>query len=189
MKVGILALQGAFREHKWALEALGVDTCLVVKPDDIQACEALVIPGGESTTIGRLLDVFGLKEPLLQRTQAGMPLLGTCAGMILLAKEIEGSAQTRLGLLDVTVRRNAFGRQVESFEADLDIPVLGEDSFPGVFIRAPYITRIGPEAEVLCRWENKVVLVRQGRVLAAAFHPELTGDRRLHEFFLTLAGE
>lgn len=169
------------------LDALGVDTCLVTKPADIEACDAMVLPGGESTTIGRLLNVFNLMEPLLERARAGMPLFGTCAGTILLAKEIEGSAQPRLGLLDVAVRRNAFGRQVESFEASLEVPVLGEELFPGVFIRAPYITRVGPETEVLCHLDGKVVLVRQGKVLAATFHPELTGDRRLHRYFLALA--
>ncbi|MDI6632295.1 MAG: pyridoxal 5'-phosphate synthase glutaminase subunit PdxT [Thermoanaerobacteraceae bacterium] len=124
--------------------------------------------------------------PLLERAQQGMPLFGTCAGMVLLAREIEDSAQLRLGLMDVTVRRNAFGRQVESFEADLLIPVLGEQPFRGVFIRAPYVTRVGPEVEVLCWLEDKAVLVRQGKNLAAAFHPELTGDLRLHRYFLTV---
>lgn len=183
-KVGVLALQGAFREHRWALERLGVPALLVNKPEELGAIEALIIPGGESTTIGRLLSVFGLMEPLRERVRAGMAIFGTCAGMILLAKEIEGSQQPRLGLMDVTVRRNAFGRQVDSFETDLEIPVLGERPFRGVFIRAPYITRVGPGVEVLARLEEKIVLVRQGRLLAAAFHPELTEDLRLHRYFL-----
>lgn len=184
MRVGVLALQGDFREHKTTLESMGIDTFLVLKPADIARCDALIIPGGESTTIGRLLTVFGLLDPLLERARAGMPVFGTCAGMVLLAREIEGSAQPRLGLIDVVVRRNAFGRQVESFEADLSIPVIGSDPFRGVFIRAPYITQIDPGVEVLGRLEDKIVLVRQGKILAASFHPELTKDYRLHRYFL-----
>jgi 5'-phosphate synthase pdxT subunit len=184
MTVGVLALQGAFREHKNTLEGLGIKTVLVTKRSELETCDALVIPGGESTTIGRLLNVFGLMEPLLARAKAGLPLFGTCAGMVLLARDIAGSEQPCLGLMDVTVRRNAFGRQVDSFEAGLDIPVLGKDLFPGVFIRAPYITRAGPGVEILCRLQDKIVLVREGNKLAAAFHPELTGDHRLHRYFL-----
>jgi 5'-phosphate synthase pdxT subunit len=186
MQAGVLALQGAFREHLQALRQLDVKVFPVRKPAELAACDVLIIPGGESTTIGRLLVEFGLIDPLLEQAQRGMPLFGTCAGMVLLAREIEDSAQPRLGLMDITVRRNAFGRQVESFEADLRIPVLGEQPFRGVFIRAPYVTRVGPEVEVLCQLEDKAVLVRQGKNLAAAFHPELTGDLRLHRYFLTV---
>lgn len=184
MTVGVLALQGAFREHKSTLERLGINAILVAKPAELAECDALIIPGGESTTIGRLLNAFGLMEPLLTKAQAGMPLFGTCAGMVLLARDIEGSDQPRLGLMDVTVRRNAFGRQVDSFETGLDIPALGKDLFPGVFIRAPYITRVGPGVEILCQLQDKIVLVRQGNNLASAFHPELTGDYRVHRYFL-----
>lgn len=183
-RVGVLALQGAFREHKWALERLGVSAPLVLKAADLAAIDALIIPGGESTTIGRLLNVFGLMEPLLARVAAGLPVFGTCAGMVLLAREIEGSAQPRLGVMDVTVRRNAFGRQVDSFEIDLMVSVLGPPPFRGVFIRAPYITQVGPGVEVLASLAEKVILVRQGRLLAASFHPELTDDLRLHRYFV-----
>ncbi|RPF47162.1 pyridoxal phosphate synthase yaaE subunit [Thermodesulfitimonas autotrophica] len=183
-RVGVLALQGAFREHKWALERLGVSAPLVLKAEDLAAIDALIIPGGESTTIGRLLNVFGLMAPLLARVAAGLPVFGTCAGMVLLAREIEGSAQPRLGVMDVTVRRNAFGRQVDSFEVDLTVSVLGPPPFRGVFIRAPYITRVGPGVEVLACLAEKVILVRQGRLLAASFHPELTDDLRLHRYFV-----
>ncbi|MEW6770620.1 MAG: pyridoxal 5'-phosphate synthase glutaminase subunit PdxT [Bacillota bacterium] len=186
MQAGVLALQGAFREHLQALGRLGVRGFPVRKPVELAACDVLIIPGGESTTIGRLLVEFGLMDPLLERAQQGMPLFGTCAGMVLLAREIEDSAQPRLGVMDIAVRRNAFGRQVDSFEADLCVPVLGEGPFRGVFIRAPYVTRVGPEVEVLCRLEGKAVLARQGKNLAAAFHPELTGDLRLHRYFLTV---
>jgi 5'-phosphate synthase pdxT subunit len=184
MPVGVLALQGAFKEHQSALESLGIEAILVTKRPELETCDALVIPGGESTTIGRLLNVFGLMEPLLARAKAGLPLFGTCAGMVLLARDIEDSDQPRLGLMDVTVRRNAFGRQVDSFETGLDIPALGKDRFPGVFIRAPYITRVSPGVEILCQLQDKIVLVRQKNMLSAAFHPELTGDRRLHRYFL-----
>ncbi|MEW6572319.1 MAG: pyridoxal 5'-phosphate synthase glutaminase subunit PdxT [Bacillota bacterium] len=183
-RIGVLALQGAFREHKWALERFGVEAFLVTKPSEIFDCEALVIPGGESTTIGRLATVFGLMEPLRERLNQGMAVFATCAGMILLAREIEGSNQPRLGLMDMTVRRNAFGRQVDSFEVDLEIPVLGEKPFRGVFIRAPYVLRVGQGVEVLCSTEGKAVLVRQEKLLASAFHPELTDDLRLHRYFV-----
>ncbi|MGQ9512956.1 MAG: pyridoxal 5'-phosphate synthase glutaminase subunit PdxT [Thermodesulfitimonas sp.] len=182
--MGVLALQGAFREHKWALERLGVSAPLVLKAEDLAAIDALIIPGGESTTIGRLLNVFGLMAPLLARVAAGLPVFGTCAGMVLLAREIEGSAQPRLGVMDVTVRRNAFGRQVDSFEIDLAIPVLGTTPFRGIFIRAPYITHVGPGVEVLASLGEKIILVRQGRLLSASFHPELTDDLRLHRYFV-----
>ncbi|MEW6446910.1 MAG: pyridoxal 5'-phosphate synthase glutaminase subunit PdxT [Bacillota bacterium] len=183
-RIGVLALQGAFREHKWTFERLGVEAFLVAKLSDLQECEALVIPGGESTAIGRLLTVFNLMEPLRERIRRGMAVFATCAGMVLLAREIEGSNQPRLGLMDIRVRRNAFGRQVDSFETDLEIPVLGKEPFRGVFIRAPYVLEAGQGVEVLCSIEGKAVLVRQETLLAAAFHPELTDDLRLHRYFL-----
>jgi len=183
--VGVLALQGAFREHKWALERLGVQVFLASTLAALRDCEALVIPGGESTTIGRLLNDFNMMEPLRERIRGGMAVFGTCAGMVLLAREIEGSVQPRLGLMEITVRRNAFGRQVDSFEMDLEIPVLGEEPFPGVFIRAPYAVGVGQGVEILCSVQGKGVLLRQGKLLAAAFHPELTGDLRLHRYFIS----
>lgn len=187
MVVGVLAMQGAFREHALALSACGCTVTEVRRPADLEQVQALVIPGGESTAIGRLLQAFGLGEELRARIEAGLPVFGTCAGAILLAKEIAGSNQYRLGVMDIRVRRNAYGRQVESFEAPLEIPVLGEETFPGVFIRAPQIEAVGPGVEVLATYQGKVVLARQGRLLAATFHPELTSDLRVHRYFLELA--
>lgn len=184
MKVGVLALQGAFREHQKMLADCGVDTAQIRKPEQLQGISALVIPGGESTTMGKLLIEFDLFEPIIKMGEDGLPIFGTCAGMILLAKDIAGSQQPRLGLMDIAVERNAYGRQVDSFEADIDIPELGREPFRAVFIRAPYITEVAGGVEVLARNDNKIVLARQGRFLAAAFHPELTGDLRIHRYFL-----
>lgn len=184
MRIGVLAAQGAFREHVRALAACGAAAVEVRKPEQLDGLDGLVIPGGESTAIARILLDFGLFDRVRALGEAGLPIFGTCAGMVLLAKEIEGSTQPRLGLMDITVRRNAFGRQVESFEADLDIPVLGAAPLRGVFIRAPYVVRTGPGVQVLASLEGKIVLVEQGRLLAAAFHPELTTDLRLHRYFL-----
>ncbi len=186
MIVGVLALQGAFREHQAALEACGAKTVQVRKPQHLDGLAALVIPGGESTTIGKLLEDYCLLEPIIKMGRKGMPIFGTCAGLILLAKEIAGSNQPRLGLMDCTVERNAFGRQVDSFEADLAIPVLGDAPYRGVFIRAPYITRVGEGVEVLAEYGGKIVFARQGNILAAAFHPELTSDLRVHRYFLDI---
>ncbi|HAG07218.1 MAG TPA: pyridoxal 5'-phosphate synthase glutaminase subunit PdxT [Peptococcaceae bacterium] len=184
MRVGVLAAQGAFREHIIALRACGVDASEVRKAEQLDGIDALVLPGGESTAIARLLQDFGMFDKVRALGEAGLPIFGTCAGMVLLAKEIERSGQPRLGLMDITVRRNAFGRQVESFEADLDIPVLGKEPLRGVFIRAPYVTSAGPGVRVLATLDDKIVLVEQGKFLAAAFHPELTDDLRLHQYFL-----
>lgn len=182
----MLALQGAFREHQKMLAACGVESCLIRKPEELKEISSLIVPGGESTTIGKLLHDFSLFEEILQMGRDGMPVFGTCAGLIILAAEITGSSQPRLGLMDITVERNAFGRQVDSFETDLEIPVIGQPPFRAVFIRAPYITRTGKEVEVLARFNNRVVLARQGNCLVAAFHPELTGDRRIHNYFLKM---
>lgn len=184
MRVGVLAAQGAFREHIIALRACGVDALDVRKAEQLDGIDALVIPGGESTAIARLLQDFGMFDKVRALGEAGLPIFGTCAGMVLLAREIERSGQPRLGLMDIVVRRNAFGRQVESFEADLDIPVLGKEPLRGVFIRAPYVTSTGPGVRVLATLDDKIVLVEQGKFLAAAFHPELTPDLRLHQYFL-----
>ncbi|OPX90304.1 MAG: Glutamine amidotransferase subunit PdxT [Pelotomaculum sp. PtaB.Bin104] len=184
MQIGVLALQGAFREHQQILEACGVETVQIRKATQLEGISALIIPGGESTTIGKLLKDFNLFEPIAHMAREGLPVFGTCAGMILLAKVINGSKQPSLGLMDICVDRNAFGRQVDSFEEDLDIPVLGAEPYRAVFIRAPYVTNVGPEAQVLAKCGEKIVLVRQGRFLAAAFHPELTGDTRLHRYFI-----
>jgi 5'-phosphate synthase pdxT subunit len=185
MKVGVLALQGAFREHREALDALGVESVDVRAPEDLGAVDALILPGGESTTMLHLLRSSELLAPVAARVRAGTPALGTCAGLILLATDVvDGRAdQESFGALDVSVRRNAYGRQLESFEADLDIERIG--SFPGVFIRAPRIERVGPLVSVLASYAGHPVLVRQGGVWGASFHPELSGDLRLHEAFLS----
>lgn len=184
MVIGVLALQGAFREHIWKMEACGAEGKEIRKKEQLQGIEGLIIPGGESTTIGRLMVEFDLMEPIRHLAEEGMPIFGTCAGMVLLAKEIVDSQQPRLGLMDTRVRRNAFGRQVDSFEVDLEVPLLGEAPFRGVFIRAPYVEKAYPRAEVLATFEGKIVAVRQGKLLATAFHPELTEDLRFHRYFL-----
>ncbi|OAT86088.1 pyridoxal 5'-phosphate synthase glutaminase subunit PdxT [Desulfotomaculum copahuensis] len=185
MLIGVLALQGAFIEHQRALAACGAQSRQVRKPGQLDGLDGLIIPGGESTTMGKLMNDFGLFGPIVSRAKEGLPVFGTCAGLILMAREIAGSEQPRLGLMDMVAERNAFGRQVESFETDLAVPVLGEELFRAVFIRAPYILETGPGVEVLARFKEKIVCARQGRFLAAAFHPELTGDKRLHQLFLT----
>ncbi|QXC63431.1 pyridoxal 5'-phosphate synthase glutaminase subunit PdxT [Aquihabitans sp. G128] len=189
MKVGLLALQGAVAPHAEALRSLGAAPVEVRTPAQLADVEALVIPGGESTTMSKLLDTSGLAEPLTERLAAGMPTFGTCAGMIVLARTVlDGRADQRsYDAIDVTVRRNAFGRQVDSFEADLDIDGL-DGGFHAVFIRAPFVEEVGAGVEVLASVDGHPVLCRQGPVLVSAFHPELTGDRRLHELFLNLVG-
>lgn len=184
MRIGVLALQGAFREHQKILAACGIETVQIRKKTQLEGISGLIIPGGESTTIGKLMNEFALFEPLREMGKDGLPVFGTCAGLILLAKIINGFEQTRLNLMDISVERNAFGRQVDSFEADLEIPVLGAQPYRAVFIRAPYVTDVGSGVQVLAKYEEKIVLVRQGKFLAAAFHPELTGDVRLHRYFI-----
>lgn len=186
--VGVLALQGAFREHALMLAGLGAKIREVRQPKDLDGLEAMVLPGGESTTIGKLLMELDMLDRLSGLVNEGMPVFGTCAGLILLSKEIENSQQPRLGLLDVHCRRNAYGRQVDSFEVDLSIPVLGEQPFPAVFIRAPVILETGADVEILARRpeDNQPVAVRQGSILAMSFHPELAKDTRAHEYFLKM---
>ncbi len=190
MTVGVLALQGAFIEHEQLLRRLGQDVTQVRLPQHLESIERLIIPGGESTTIGKLLVAYGLLEPIRARAQQGMPIWGTCAGMILLANEIvEGrpEGQPALKLMDITARRNAFGRQLDSFEADLDIRGLEGPPFRAVFIRAPVIERVGAGVEALATLaDGRIVAARQGSLLATAFHPELTQDTRLHALFLDL---
>jgi len=188
VKIGVLALQGGFRPHAEALSALDVETVEVRLPRDLAQVEALVIPGGESTTVGRLLGTSGLLKPLGERLAEGMPVLGTCAGLILLASDVlDGRGdQPVLGAIDLTVRRNAHGRQNQSFEAPLEITGLAGGPFPGVFIRAPGIERVGHGVEVLARLASgDPVAARQGAVTVCAFHPELAGDLRLHQHFLS----
>jgi 5'-phosphate synthase pdxT subunit len=183
--VGVLSLQGDFERHLVALDRIGVLGREVRTVADLDECSRLIIPGGESTTLGILLRRCGLDQAIPERARAGMPIWGTCMGLILLAKEVKGSDQWTLGLLDVTVRRNAFGRQVYSFETDLTIRGL-ERPFHAVFIRAPIVTRLGVGVEPIAEHEGKVVAVRSGKMLGTAFHPELTEDSRVHELFLNL---
>ena len=186
-RIGVLALQGAFIEHLAILRGLGVEALEVRLPGQLVGLDGLIMPGGESTTIGKLAVAYGLVEPLRGRARQGLPIWGTCAGMIMLASDIGACDQPLLGLMDIVVRRNAFGRQVDSFVEELDVPALGRPPFPGVFIRAPLIERVGPGVEVLARLpEGTIVAARQGHLLATAFHPELTADRRFHNYFLGL---
>ncbi|HTE17163.1 MAG TPA: pyridoxal 5'-phosphate synthase glutaminase subunit PdxT [Armatimonadota bacterium] len=184
--IGVLALQGDVGAHLRALEGVGAVATPVKTPEELAGVAGLVIPGGESTTVGMLLERFGLMEPLRERIQQGLPVFGTCTGLILMAMEIEGSDQPRIGCMDVAVRRNAYGRQVDSFEAPVDAPVLGAEPVQAVFIRAPRVTRVEPNVEVLAETEAGPVLVRQGSMLAASFHPELTDDRRIHALFVEM---
>jgi 5'-phosphate synthase pdxT subunit len=183
--VGVLALQGDVREHVAALESTGASAVPVKRPADLEGLDGIVLPGGESTTMGKLLGLFDLLEPLRARLADGLPAYGTCAGMILLAREVVDGRhdQKLLGGLDITVRRNAFGSQVHSFEQDLDVEGVGE--VHGVFIRAPWVERTGPAVEVLASVGEHPVAVRQGHLLATSFHPELTGDGRMHAFFVS----
>lgn len=187
MRVGVLALQGAFREHILALEALGARVEAVRLPDQLEGLDGLVMPGGESTAIGKLMEAYGFCEAIRARHAEGMSVWGTCAGAILIACEIVDPArgQRPLGLMDVTVRRNAYGRQIDSFEADIAFSGLeGPDTFRGVFIRAPWIERLGEGVEPLAVHDGVVVAARQCDLLATTFHPELTGDPRVHRYFL-----
>ena len=187
--VGVLALQGAFREHVAAVTRLGATAREVRQLKYIDGIDALIIPGGESTTMGKLLNEWNMLEPLRQRILDGMPVYGSCAGLILLCREIEDSDQPRLGVLDATVRRNAFGRQVDSFETDLSIPEIGADPIPAVFIRAPVITGVGAGVTVLAEVKGQAVAVRQNNILATSFHPELTPDTRMHSYFLSFCSK
>ncbi len=187
--VGVLALQGAFREHVAAVTRLGATAREVRQLKDIDGIDALIIPGGESTTMGKLLNEWNMLEPLRQRILDGMPVYGSCAGLILLCRDIENSDQPRLGVLDATVRRNAFGRQVDSFETDLNIPEIGADPIPAVFIRAPVITGVGAGVTVLAEVNGQAVAVRQNNILATSFHPELTPDTRMHSYFLSFCSK
>lgn len=188
--IGILALQGAFRAHELSVRRLGADTLQVRTPDDLDRVDALVMPGGESTTMSHLLATSQLFDPIAKRLADDMPTFGTCAGMILLSTHVHDARedQRSFASLDVDVRRNAYGRQVDSFEVDLDVAGL-EEPFHAMFIRAPRVERVGPGVEVLAEHDGVAVLVRQGPVLAASFHPELTDDSRIHERFLTMVKE
>lgn len=190
MKIGVLALQGAFAEHLATLRSIGVEGVDVRLPEDLVGVAGLIIPGGESTTMRRLIHRWGLGEPIMELARSGAPLFGTCAGMIVMAREIAGGEEPVLPLLDVTVQRNAFGRQLDSFETDLAVPLLGERPVHAIFIRAPIITRTGPGVDVLARLDDgRVVAVRQGNIIATSFHPELAGETRFHHLVATMAAE
>jgi len=187
-RIGVLALQGDFAEHRTALKKLGVESLEVRLPAQLDGLDGLIIPGGESTTIARLMDIYEIREPLRERAGAGLAVWGTCAGMILMAKHVEEDVPEPLDLMNIRVRRNAYGSQVDSFETDLRIPELNDPFFHCVFIRAPKIEAIGEGVDVLSTdARGGVVAVRQGKFLATAFHPELTSDTRFHQYFLTIA--
>lgn len=185
-QIGVLAIQGAFREHRKILERLGVEVIDVRSKEDLQGIKGLIIPGGESTAIGKQLEIDGFGDRIVEMAEEGCPVFGTCAGMILLSKRIDQSRQYSLGLIDTLVKRNAFGRQVASFEADLPVKGLEGKDLRAVFIRAPYILEAGPQVDVLAEYAGKIVFVRQGNILASSFHPELTEDTRVHEYFLSM---
>jgi 5'-phosphate synthase pdxT subunit len=183
MKIGVLALQGAVSEHIRKVQSLNVEAIPVRLPSHLKGLDAIILPGGESTTISKLLSDYNLLEPLQWYVREGFPVFGTCAGTILLSQNVSDSSVVTLGAMDIVVDRNAYGRQVDSFETDLSIQVLGDGLFHGVFIRAPIIQKIGTDVEILCQYNDRFVAVRQGNVLACTFHPELTEDTRFHSYF------
>lgn len=187
MKIGVLAAQGAFAEHIAVLHQLGVEAVPVRLPAELRGLDGLIIPGGESTTISRMMIAYDLMNGISAMATNGKPLFGTCAGLILMSKHISGNTTKTLGLMDIRVKRNAFGRQIDSFETELSIPALGEKQFPAVFIRAPFIEQADDNVNVLARLDDgTIVAARQGKLLVTAFHPELTDDSRLHRYFLDI---
>ena len=190
MKIGVLAVQGDFAEHLAILASIGVDGVEVRLPEDLQGVSGLILPGGESTTMRRLIARWGLREPILDLARSGAPLFGTCAGMIVLAREIVDGEEPILPLLDITVRRNAFGRQLDSFESAVAVPVLGDQPVHAVFIRAPIVERVGPDVSVLATLDDgRIVAVRERNLIATAFHPELAGEPRFHRLVAAMASE
>ncbi|WP_449538295.1 pyridoxal 5'-phosphate synthase glutaminase subunit PdxT [Ferdinandcohnia sp. Marseille-Q9671] len=188
VKIGVLGLQGAVREHTRSVEASGAEAIVIKKIEQLDEIDGLIIPGGESTTMRRLIDKYGFLEPLRKFAEQGKPMFGTCAGLILLAKEIVDYKEPHLGLMDVTVERNSFGRQRDSFEAELMIPGIAED-FLGVFIRAPHIVEAGENVEILAKHNGRIVAAREGQFLGCSFHPELTDDHRLTGYFVKMVEE
>ena len=187
MRVGVLALQGDFIEHIGVLEKLGAKAIPIRKPGELKGLDGLIIPGGESTTMLNLMHSFDLLKPLKELAYDGLPVMGTCAGMVLMAKKVSNSGMDTLALMDIEVKRNAFGRQLDSFEAELAIPFLGKEPFPAVFIRAPLIESTSPHVEILGKLTSGVIVaVRQGNLVALAFHPELSSDPRLHRYCLEI---
>lgn len=190
MRIGVLALQGAFREHLDSLTAIGVEGVRVREPRDLEGISGLILPGGESTTMRKLIDRWGMRQPILDLAASGAPIFGTCAGMIILARDIAGGEEPVLPLLDVTVERNAFGRQLDSFETDVVVDPLGATPIHALFIRAPIIERVGPGVDVLATLDDgRIVAVRERNILATSFHPELVGETRFHRLVATMASE
>jgi len=190
MKIGVLALQGAFAEHVAALRSIGVEPVEVRLPEHLDDVDGLIIPGGESTTMRNLIQRWNLREPILALAGRGAPLFGTCAGMIVLSKQIEGGEEPVLPLLDVTVERNAFGRQLDSFETELSVPLLGDTPVHAVFIRAPVIESVGEDVDVIAKLDDgRIVAVRERNIVATSFHPELAGETRFHRLIATMAAE
>jgi pyridoxal 5'-phosphate synthase pdxT subunit len=188
MKIGVLGLQGAVREHVRAVEASGAEAFIIKWPEELEEMDGLIIPGGESTTMRKLIDKYQFMPKLKQFAADGKPMFGTCAGLILLAKHVVGYSEPHIGVMDVTVERNSFGRQRESFEADLDINGVAEQ-YPAVFIRAPHIVEVGENVEVLAKHSGRIVAAREGQFLGCSFHPELTEDNRLTAFFVQMVME
>jgi 5'-phosphate synthase pdxT subunit len=186
MKIGVLALQGSVKEHVDALRRCGVDPVLVKMPEDLKAVSGLIIPGGESTTIGKLMKKYGVDKAIKKRYKEGMAVYGTCAGAILLAKEIKGSKQPKLGLMDISIMRNAYGRQADSFETEI---IFDAKPFKGIFIRSPIIAAVHDGCEILSTLDEKPILVKQGNALVSTFHPELTKDLRVHKYFIGLVND
>jgi 5'-phosphate synthase pdxT subunit len=190
MRVGVLALQGTFIEHISSLQQLGVEASPIRLPHELDTLDGLIIPGGESTTMLRLMESFRLLQPIREMARDGLPIWGTCAGMVLLAKDVSNYEMETLGLMDTKVRRNAFGSQVDSFETDLEIPLVGEEPFHAVFIRAPFIEEAKSGVKILSRLlDGTIVAIRQNRLLACAFHPEFTNDLRFHRYFLNMISQ
>lgn len=183
MKIGILGFQGAVIEHQQHIEKIGHEAVIVLYPEQLSELDGLILPGGESTTMGKLLRRTGMLEVMQQSILAGLPVWGTCAGMILLAKEIENDEVRHLALMDITVRRNAYGRQIDSFEVEMPIQEIGIEPFPLVFIRAPYITKVGDGVQVLCSVDGHIVAAKEQNMLVTSFHPELTEDSAFHRYF------
>ncbi|MEO2077898.1 MAG: pyridoxal 5'-phosphate synthase glutaminase subunit PdxT [Bacillus sp. (in: firmicutes)] len=188
IKIGVLALQGAVREHIRSLEACGVEAVTVKRKDELQDLDGLILPGGESTAMRRLIDKYDFMGDLKEFARNGKPMFGTCAGLILLAKQLVGYDEPHIGVMDIQVERNSFGRQVDSFEADLSIKDVAE-SFPAVFIRAPHIVEAGEDVEILCKHNDRIVAARDGQFLGCSFHPELTDDHRMTSYFVEMVKE
>jgi len=189
-KIGVLALQGAFAEHIAILKSLGVDTAEIRLPEELDGIDGLIIPGGESTTITKLMLNYELADKIKRLAQNGLPIMGTCAGMIMLALKVHKNDRLPTGIMDIEVKRNAFGRQVDSFEIDLDIPAIGDKPYHAIFIRAPKIENTGPNLDILAKLpDDTIVAAQEGNLIALAFHPELTDDKRLHMYFLDIVNK